>query len=55
MVLNKGNWTHLGDMMDIVYAIALRRPLVSRPLLVPSAGKDSTMSLFSVGTRGCPA
>ena len=26
MVFNKGNWTHLGDMMDVVYATALKRP-----------------------------
>jgi hypothetical protein len=26
MVLNNGKWTHLGDVMEVVYATALRRP-----------------------------
>ena len=48
MVLNKGEWTHLGDLMDIVYATALRRPK-GEPAALGALGREGLYREFVFG------
>jgi hypothetical protein len=48
MVINKESWTHLGDMMDIVYAIAIRRPQHD-PAALGALGREELYREFVFG------
>jgi hypothetical protein len=48
MVLTNGKWTHLGDVMEVVYAMALRRP-PGEPACLGALGRDGLYREFPFG------